>query len=871
MSPQNNEDKDSPAKQKPQDAAKKSTTEREESKTSPVLWVSIGLGIFVVLVCLCAASIFGVSQLSDRFLGPRTTYPESELKVIQQKTESITVEGCEVELEDLRIVIPEDAVEGDGEILVAQVSPKSLPVEPPEEVIGDVFAIDWQSTRTSPDEEVSLNFQFNPKDIPDDIPLSQLSIFTFDGEDWIRMQSQIDQENHIITTTTSHFSWWSWGISRIKPDKTVADITVTGKVEFMAGDYQHDSHATSLPAAGLRFALVDSDKIILEEDWLKGDGSFHFVIPEGTDVGLGIDVILRVYADHREYGKVTKYAGLGAGAWYYNSEVYETSLSTESIAFGTIRIPEEASGAFNILHAIGQGHRFSSDEGFWTPSPVHVVWVGPSDDEPFDNGFNEEDIFISVASSPQSAWDHDLVRALYGEYLLYDLYGHESLFCNGRYDTVAVKTNPCWAWHKGWGLFFGTASGGDSLYEEFRNRSSAAVSLDLEDDFYTDTPETAASVATLLWDLADRSEDGERVSIPMDEIFQLLRNYGTQVDSIESFYNFWDIRVGIDASTCQVFADYEVVEAEECPRSSPAADSQYEDVEDDRDIDNQQGDDDYIWIEYGDNLYGELEPDGQNVYIFEGDAGDLIEIGMMAYEEDQLDTLVILIQEWDNRVVDQNDDMQDGMPDSLMENVELPEDGQYLILARGEGQGEYMLWLEFKGYASSDSQPEETKPPVEIEPTEESEPTDKPEPTEEPETTEESQPTEDAQEGEIIDLGVVPHYDAPKTWKVEIPSNFTRVEVACYGADNDQIMQYCGWYGSLSIDGEYVWKFARYDSELGGIFHNYLLGEDILEKDGKGLYLDVTDAIQAGEIEITFNHNTSGSGAGIKVRIVTEN
>ena len=79
----------------------------------------------------------------------------------------------------------------------------------------------------------------------------------------------------------------------------------------------------------------------------------------------------------------------------------------------------------------------------------------------------------------------------------------------------------------------------------------------------------------------------------------------------------------------------------------------------------------------------------------------------MAIDDDQLDTFVILIQEWDNRVVDQNDDMQDGMPDSLIENVELPEDGKYLILARGDGQGDYMLWLEFTGYAPDDPPPPE--------------------------------------------------------------------------------------------------------------------------------------------------------------------
>jgi hypothetical protein len=866
MSPQNSISTKTPKLKNKETKKHVASMEKEGGKKPSLVGIAIGIGGFILIACLCVISVFGITRLTGKFFGPKTNFPKTEVKVVRQKTETITDEGGEVELENLQISIPEDAVQGEAEIIVAQVSPASLPVDPPEDVVGDVFAIEWQSTKAFQEEEVTLNFSFDPKDIPDGVPLSRLSIFTFDGEDWMRVPSEVDQENHLITTSTAHFSFWSWGLSRIAPDYTQGDIHVSGHVEFEYGSYQHDTDISTLPASGLRFALIDSDLISLEEDWLDDDGSFNFIVPEGTDVGLGLDVILRVYADHPDYGKVTKYTGPGAGAWFYNSEIYKTSLSTQSISFGTILIPTEHSGAFNILHAIGQGHRFSTEGGYWTPDPAHIIWAGLTDEEPFDNAFNDEEQYISISSAPQSAWDHDLIRSLYGEYLLYDLSGKESLFCSGRYDTMFTQASECWAWQKGWALFFGTASGDNSYYEEYRNRSSSSVELDLEENFYTDAPQTAASIGTLLWDLADRNQDGEQVSIPIDEIFQLLRNYGTQVDSIDSFYNFLDIRVGMDAETCLVFADYEVVEMEICSSFSTSEGHRNYGQEEDEEQDNQQEDEvEYYPITYGDNLYGELEFNGQDVYMFEGNAGDILEIGMMAYEEDELDPFVILIQEWDNRVVDQNDDMADGMGDSLIEAVELPEDGTYLILARGDGQGEYMIWLEHTGNTSQNSaSSQETEPPIDPEPSEE------PESTQEPEPTQVSEPTDHPFEGKVIDLGIVPHYDAPKTWTVEIPSDFTRVEVGCYGADNDEIMQYCGWQGSLSIDGETVWKFARYDSELGGIFHNYLLGEDIIEKNGKGLYLDVTGVVQSGEIEIEFDHNTSGTGAGIKVRITTE-
>jgi hypothetical protein len=114
-------------------------------------------------------------------------------------------------------------------------------------------------------------------------------------------------------------------------------------------------------------------------------------------------------------------------------------------------------------------------------------------------------------------------------------------------------------------------------------------------------------------------------------------------------------------------------------------------------------------IAYGDTVTGALDrPNAEMFYIFEGSAGDVVTITMIAENEDELDTVLEL---YAARAFDTRDRVplarDDDMPDSFnsqIANYVLPEDGKYLIITRGlhgEGEGEYTLTLERDG----DTQP----------------------------------------------------------------------------------------------------------------------------------------------------------------------
>ncbi len=119
------------------------------------------------------------------------------------------------------------------------------------------------------------------------------------------------------------------------------------------------------------------------------------------------------------------------------------------------------------------------------------------------------------------------------------------------------------------------------------------------------------------------------------------------------------------------------------------------------------------------------------------------------------------------------------------------------------------------------------------------------------------------------DLGVVLYTQAPKTWTIDVPQNINKVEIGVYAKGQTEVNQYGGWNGYLKLNGQYVWKFVRHDTKLGGIIYDYINGAEVLETTGRGKWLDVTGKISAGGNTVTFYHYTGGDGIGVKVRIYT--
>ncbi len=132
-------------------------------------------------------------------------------------------------------------------------------------------------------------------------------------------------------------------------------------------------------------------------------------------------------------------------------------------------------------------------------------------------------------------------------------------------------------------------------------------------------------------------------------------------------------------------------------------------------------------------------------------------------------------------------------------------------------------------------------------------------------------PPDDDAPGDTVardqDLGNVTYSQAPKTWTINVPENFAKVEVAHYSYGTDEQRKYSGWNGSLKVNGKYAWKFVRFDSKLGGIVHDYVKGENVRETTGRGAYLDITSMVTPGENTITYYHFTEGPGIGVKIRI----
>ncbi len=117
-------------------------------------------------------------------------------------------------------------------------------------------------------------------------------------------------------------------------------------------------------------------------------------------------------------------------------------------------------------------------------------------------------------------------------------------------------------------------------------------------------------------------------------------------------------------------------------------------------------------------------------------------------------------------------------------------------------------------------------------------------------------------------LGTITFHEAPRTWTINVPEGFEKVEVAIYGhGKEDEQHMYGGWAAWLKVNGKYAWKFVRFDQEVGGIINDYVKGKEVREVTGKDSYCDITSMVTPGKNTITYYHYTEGPGIGVKVRI----
>jgi len=119
-----------------------------------------------------------------------------------------------------------------------------------------------------------------------------------------------------------------------------------------------------------------------------------------------------------------------------------------------------------------------------------------------------------------------------------------------------------------------------------------------------------------------------------------------------------------------------------------------------------------------------------------------------------------------------------------------------------------------------------------------------------------------------VDLGLVHYTQTPKTFSVELPDNFSKVEIGVYGKGDDTPNSYGGWNAWLKVNGQMVWKFKRWNKKEGGVIADYTRGgQEVREVIGRDRYLNATSFFKPGRNQITYYHYNEGPGLSVKVRI----
>lgn len=901
-------------------------------------WLWMG-GIILGISCLCIAigGVFFLGRKSSRF-------PEGEIKILSENRQEISANGDEnVSLGGISIDIPEGALFGDATLIMAEVKPSSLPVKPPDEIVGDIYALDWEAD-SAPccAEPIIVTLSYDHDNLPKDVSESDLVIRTFDGEDWMQLPTEVDQSRNELRAEMKHFSYVgaSWNTVGLA-DITQHDIDFSGKVSFTDGRYSNDPNALLRPAAYMGYAVMDDDGIIIHEDFLDSDGAFSFTLPEGASVGLELDVFVRVYAKISLGAQVRKDPSPGFGVYTYSSKIVAYSpYGTSDVGPLIVEIPLEESAPFIILNNIERGLKTLYDyDDSLAPALPTVIWGGP-DHQRYsytDTGlaFNQyNNPYVFIGNDPQVAWDDDVVLDVYGQYLLYEFYGQQSLHCEDAIASPDRRLSSCRAWLEGWGLYFSSIVQDDSNYESYEFESYNPIFYDLNRGYFSDNERTSGAVAQTLWELSSGTED----NIAIERVLALLRIYGTSIDSLTSFYNFWGTEFGFTSAECKIFEKVKITGASSCKENDIT-----EELPPPPKIDE-------YTIGYGEGSSGYLEVDGRDNWQFEGSEDDLLSIQIEVLD-DSLETSFTVIQAWDNYVV-HGERSTEGNTETLQ--IKLPYDGEYIVLVDAyNGSGDYIISLNLDEHwgeeESSESPPddeltiaygetvsdyvsesgidywlfdglegdivtilleavdEDFGPYIYFGEDESGAVFMEIGETEEvykaridryalPETglyyigvdaidgsgdyeltllLKDDEPVEEpplsSDDGEETTLGNVHHTDRGKEFTVTIPNNYTRVEISCHSPDNEeQRLKYCGWNGELKVNSEFVYEFKSHSNNEGATFHNYILGEDIKPKDENDGFLDVTPLIHEGENTIYFYHYTSGPGINIIIRISTD-
>ncbi|MBC8388459.1 MAG: hypothetical protein H8E13_10490 [Actinobacteria bacterium] len=132
---------------------------------------------------------------------------------------------------------------------------------------------------------------------------------------------------------------------------------------------------------------------------------------------------------------------------------------------------------------------------------------------------------------------------------------------------------------------------------------------------------------------------------------------------------------------------------------------------------------------------------------------------------------------------------------------------------------------------------------------------------------EEFQGSEESSLPEVFDTErLIPYYDCPYEFKINVGENFSRVEVLHYNDEGDTF-KYGGWMSWLELNGSLVYEWIEFEEGVDSIWYDHTQEESFYGIDDPDDFSDVTDYIHPGENIITYYHYNEGPGTGIIVRV----
>jgi hypothetical protein len=265
------------------------------------------------------------------------------------------------------------------------------------------------------------------------------------------------------------------------------------------------------PIAGARVEVFNlSTGAVFASGTTTRDGGFAVPAPEASGYGL------RVLSS-------TPGRNLVVADNTANGTVYSIGTVLDSSGQPGVLVASDdagVAGAFNILRVIGEGNAFVSQlDPDLAPPPLAVYWSRSNNQSTIGGTF-----FDATSRTAYVLGDRERDSDEFDDAVILHEYAHLLAEVFSRDDSAGGPhvrgdvLDPRVAWSEGWANFFSGLVRGDSVYIDTFGESGAVV-FDLEENLSpgdTGGYWSEFAIHSLLWDLADGSDDAEADGVQLD-------------------------------------------------------------------------------------------------------------------------------------------------------------------------------------------------------------------------------------------------------------------------------------------------------------------------------------------------------------------